>query len=321
MPDPARPRPPRGRQAAPARARQPDRIEAAGPLGSVIFREQVKSARGDWYQLGGFAFGTGSNALIMLNRVAFYDPQRQKLDDGGKRALIRWACRDKLGQDDGLVADVAHRRAAMLRALAARSRHCVRLRVQPEWRLAVGLGNKANAHEIGLALHGTYGWPVIPGSALKGMTAAWAASSDADPRDVWRVLGAPRRDVPLPPAGLGDQGKPPEPAKGTVCFLDAIPDEQPVAVEADVFTPHVKPYYDGMARPGGTDVPPAEYHNPVPLTFLTVCGAYVVDLYGKSDKDVRFAADWLMRAGDELGAGAKTAAGYGYLSAGREGPP
>lgn len=61
-------------------------------------------------------------------------------------------------------------------------------------------------------------------------------------------------------------------------------------------------------------MPPAEYHNPVPLTFLTVRGAYAVDLCGKNDKDVRLAAGWLERAGDELGAGAKTAAGYGYLS-------
>ncbi|HET9975613.1 MAG TPA: type III-B CRISPR module RAMP protein Cmr6 [Streptosporangiaceae bacterium] len=320
MPDP-RPRPPRGRRAAPARTGQADRIPAAGPLGSVIFRELVKGAQGDWYRLGGFRSGPGANALIMLNRVAFIDPERQRLDDGGKRALIRWACQERLGQDDGLVADVAHRREAVLRALAARSRHCVRLRAQPEWRLAIGLGNKANAHEIGLALHGTYGWPVIPGSALKGLTAAWAAASDADPRDVWRVLGSPRSDVRLPPAGPDDPGRWPGPAPGTVCFLDAIPDQRPVAVEADVFTPHVKPYYDSMTRAGGAGVPPAEYHNPVPLTFLTVRGLYTVDLYGKSGRDVRLAADWLKRAGDELGAGAKTAAGYGYLSVDEEGVP
>jgi CRISPR-associated protein Cmr6 len=286
----------------------------------VIFRELVKAAQGDWYRLGGLPSGTGTNALIMLNRVAFYDCQRQKLDDGGKRALIRWACRENLGQDGSLVGAVTCRREAALRALSARSHHVVRLRAEPEWRLAVGLGNRANAHEIGLALHGTYGWPVIPGSALKGLAAAWAASSHADPRDVWRVLGAPRHDVQIPP-GPGGSGKLPGAARGTVCFLDAIPDGQPATVEADVFTPHVKPYYDSMADAGGTGVPPAEYHNPVPLTFLTVRGAYAVDLYGKNDKDLRLAAGWLKQAGDELGAGAKTAAGYGYLSISPAGPP
>ena len=95
-------------------------------------------------------------------------------------------------------------------------------------------------------------------------------------------------------------------------FLDAIPAGQSVAVEADVLTPHVKPYYDGAAT--GNPVPPAEYHNPVPLTFLTVRGAYAVDLYGPPGEDVGLAAEWLKKAGDELGAGAKTAAGYGYLS-------
>ena len=64
----------------------------------------------------------------------------------------------------------------------------------------------------------------------------------------------------------------------------------------------------GAAHP----VPPAEYHNPVPLQFLTVKGAYAVYLYGSDEKDLGLAAQWLTEAGDELGAGAKTAAGYGY---------
>ena len=143
-------------------------------------------------------------------------------------------------------------------ALAARPRpwHFIRLRAEPEWRLAVGLGNGANAHEIGLALHGTYGWPVIPGSALKGLAAAWAASSGGIDADVIRrVLGTPRRDDVRAPA-VDPAGA----ARGDVRFLDAIPAGQPVTVEADVLTPHVKPYYDGAAA--GTPVPPANITTP-----------------------------------------------------------
>ncbi len=290
-----RPQPPRGRQPAVTAGQPPAEMRAAGPLGSVI---QCRRD-GDSWRLGGLS--AGASALVVLNRIAFFNAGQGRLDDDGKRALLRWACGQQLGQDDDLVAAVARRREAALRALAVgpRSRYHLRLRAEPEWRLAVGLGDNANAHEIGLALHGTYGWPVIPGSSLKGLAAAWA-SSQADPADVQRVLGTPRRDVQLP-------------AAGTMCFLDAIPAGRPVTIEADVLTPHVKPYYDSMATGSGTPVPPAEYHNPVPLAFLTVRGAYAVDLYGRNSHDVSLAAEWLEKAGDELGAGAKTAAGYGYL--------
>jgi CRISPR type III-B/RAMP module RAMP protein Cmr6 len=283
----------------------------------VITLVREKRQDRETYRLGGSAPpDSGSNALIVLNRIAFFDAGTGKMHDGGKRALLRWACENRLGQQDELVSAMAGRRAAALRALSGgpRPAHCVRLRAQPEWRLAVGLGNNANAHEIGLALHGTYGWPVIPGSALKGLAAAWAVSS-ANAADVWRVLGGPRTDVADPDAQARDR---PSAARGTVCFLDAIPADAPVIVEADVLTPHVKPYYDGTAT--GHPVPPAEYHNPVPLTFLTVRGAYALDLYGATSKDVDLAAEWLMKAGDDLGAGAKTAAGYGYLSVSPERP-
>jgi CRISPR type III-B/RAMP module RAMP protein Cmr6 len=262
----------------------------------------MKAPDGGWVLGGQATFGTGSSPLVLLNRLAFLDPAKGKLHDGGKQALIRWACRDRLGQDSELIGHMTARRAAALRALASR-RHIVRLQVEPEWRLAVGLGGTANAHEISLALHGTYGWPVLPGSALKGLTAAWAvAAGTEESGDIGRILGTPRLDVAT--------GR--DAAQGTVCFLDGIPDGQAVAVEADVLTPHVKPYYDGAA--GGTLVPPAEYHNPVPLIFLTVRGTFAVDLHGANREDTERAADWLIQAGDDLGAGAKTAAGYGYLS-------
>jgi CRISPR/Cas system CMR subunit Cmr6 (Cas7 group RAMP superfamily) len=314
-----RPDPQPGRRATPPRTppRAEDQIRAAGPFGSVITLVREKRQERETYRLDGSApLDSGSNALIVLNRIAFFDQSVGTLHDGGKRALLRWACGNRLGQQDKLVAAVAARRVAALRALSGGSGplHVARLRAQPEWRLAVGLGNNANAHEIGLALHGTYGWPVIPGSALKGLAAAWAVTA-ASAADVWRVLGGPRTDVPDPDAGPRDR---PSAARGTVCFLDAIPAGAPVTVEADVLTPHVKPYYDGTAT--GHPVPPAEYHNPVPLTFLSVRGAYAVDLYGTTSEDVDLAAEWLTKAGDEFGAGAKTAAGYGYLSVSREEP-
>ena len=297
-------------------------LGAAGPFRTVIQLAGDRLAR---------ELGPDANALVMLNRVAFLDTRAGrplKLEERGKRALLGWACRGSLGQDPGLVAAVSRRREHALRVLSGASAgsraasrgtlRCLRLRAEPEWRLAVGHGNKANAYEIGLALHGTYGWPVIPGSALKGLAAAWAASesSGAATEDLLRVLGGPRPGTPPPHGSSASASSLPvlQSRQGTVRFLDAIPDGKPVTVLADVLTPHVKPYYDSLTGAPATPVPPAEYHNPVPVTFLTVSGGYAVDLYGPDEKDVELAAEWLMKAGDELGAGAKTAAGYGYLA-------
>lgn len=292
----------------------PDTPQVAGPMRAVIRCEPDRPGRDAreryglvptaGYRPDGDRFGAGSNALTMLNRTGIYeagkpgepDAGRARLAAAGGRALVRWACAQQLGQHAELVAAVGRRRDLAL-ATMRRGHRCLRLLATPEWRLAVGLGNHANAHEVGLALHGTYGWPVIPGSSLKGLTLAWArTSSQVKPEDVERVFGTTRR-------------------VGSVRFLDAIPAGQPVTVEADVLTPHVKPYYDSVANGNSPSlVPPAEYHNPVPVTFLTVRGTYAVDLYGPEYEDLKLAAGWLRQAGDELGAGAKAAAGYGYLT-------
>jgi CRISPR-associated protein Cmr6 len=60
----------------------------------------------------------------------------------------------------------------------------------PEWRLTVGLGRES-VLETGFTFHRIYGFPYIPGSALKGLTQAWA---------LWQV--AERLGVPALPPGM-----------------------------------------------------------------------------------------------------------------------
>ena len=281
-------------------------VQAAGPLGKAI-----ESAGTQIKPRVGTQFHADANALIMLHKLAFPDYRPDGsigMDDDAGRALLRWAADFGLGQQTKLVQEVAARRDLAVTALRAAGQQVARLVAEPEWRLAIGLGNRANAHEIGLSLHGTYGWPVIPGSSLKGLAAAWALASDSDADDMARVLGAPRL------GGEGGQRQQATAGRGSVRFLDAVPARARVTVTVDVLTPHVKPYYDSTARDSRKEPePPAEYHNPVPVSFLAVTGAFAVDLYGPDADDVGQAARWLTEAGDELGAGAKTAAGYGYL--------
>jgi CRISPR type III-B/RAMP module RAMP protein Cmr6 len=289
-------------------------VQAVGPLGAAIETDgTVVKGR------VGYQFKADANALVVLHRVAFVD-LRGQIDGQGQAALLRWAAQYGLGQDGELVRQVAARRQRAVQALRDQGYAVERLIVRPQWRLAVGLGNRANAHEIGLSLHGTYGWPVIPGSTLKGLACAWALESGDEPERVGAVLGLPRvgeaADRPEPGSARVPPTGAPKASMGTVRFLDAIPAGQPVRVSRDVLTPHVKPYYDDIARDGSQQLrPPAEYHNPVPVQFLVVDqGSFAVDLVGPVTEDVDQAARWCEAALDELGVGGKTSAGYGYLA-------
>lgn len=252
----------------------------AGPLGKVVTRVGVQ------VNVAGRPARAGANPLILLHRTAFLDGP--KLDKDAQACLLHWADEHDLGQDSEIVTAVGRRRQRAVAAQASGTQHHRQLHVRPQWRLAVGLGNRLNPHEIGLSLHGTYGLPVIPGSTIKGVTRAWAVASggpDEDPAMFGRVFGRN--------------------GGGSVRFLDALP-AGPVTIARDVVTPHVQPYYQGKAAPG-------EHHNPIPSEFLVVTsGTFAVDLLGPAD-DVDWAARCCRTALDEFGVGGKTSAGYGYL--------
>lgn len=67
----------------------------------------------------------------------------------------------------------------------AESQNAVSFKRTPAWRFVIGLGDKT-ALEVGFTFHRIYGFPVIPGSALKGLARAVAFHEIAD------SLGAPK---------------------------------------------------------------------------------------------------------------------------------
>jgi len=196
-------------------------------------------------------------------------------------------------------------------------------------RLAVGVGQQDSPLGIGITLHGTYGWPVIPGSSIKGMACAWAIENQLPAEQILRVFGAPRphrtEDDAAPPdqpataaPGIGQDSAEDDVASvGAVRFLDAQA-AGVVPVARDVLTPHLQAYYRGAdedpADPGITREPPAEFRNPVPTEFLTVQGSGLEFALIGPEKDVDLAAKWCVAGFDELGIGGKTAAGYGYAT-------
>jgi CRISPR-associated protein Cmr6 len=182
-----------------------------------------------------------------------------------------------------------------------------------EGRIALGLGAKG-ALENGLHLDHTWGVPVLPGSALKGIAAAAAHHLAQD--DAWRK--GPNAHSPkgawhaeLFGSALDTQGTE---AIGRVRFLDAWWDPrgaEHVPVHLDIMTVHHADYYQGTAPPADTDSP-----NPVP--FATISGTFLIalELTNPDDNPIWLdRAEELLRKGlSELGLGAKTNAGYGVMT-------
>jgi len=276
----------------------------------------------------GRSFGA-INADLLMKRLWIGDSDTASVDHLTKVAA---ACRDL---PPGLLDGLHERRAAAARHLSSRSGCSARsVLLTPLWRVVVGHGEDT-VHETSLTMSPTYGFPVFPGSALKGVAASQARAVHGDvlPDAVARLFGTPRPRVDVG-AGIEvdadadiDAGTGPEQgadadagpargagaARGVVVVLDALPVSPPEVV-VDVLTPHVKPYYDKDSD-GKPKEPPAEYHNPVPVRFLAVeqtpFRAWLIGQPG----DLERLGELLCDGVDDLGLGGKTAAGYGYCKA------
>jgi CRISPR-associated protein Cmr6 len=164
---------------------------------------------------------------------------------------------------------------------------------QPEWRFVVGLGRKGPL-EVGMTFHRIYGFPIIPGSSLKGLAQAYAELVESASEEKRKhVFG----DAP------GPGGDPSMAHVGQAVFFDAVP-LLPPHLEIDVMNPHYADYYQGNA-------PPADYLSPTPIYFLTV-GQGSRYLFAVAGTEKAQARKWLEGGLRELGSGAKTSAGYGY---------
>lgn len=206
---------------------------------------------------------------------------------------------------------VAERRERAVSRLAVGATTALAIDLRTEGTMLVGAAD-GSVQDVAMALHGTYGWPVIPGSALKGVAQAYAARKGASLCEAdLRIFGSPR------PGGddtavqsTAAQGSA---AQGTVRFLDALPTDA-LRIHRDVLTPHAGMYYSTVATAAEDIIPPADYLQPVPVGFLSASGRWQAFCIGPHD-DVHRAVRLLTEAVDLLGIGAKTAAGYGYLSA------
>ncbi|PDW04674.1 type III-B CRISPR module RAMP protein Cmr6 [Candidatus Viridilinea mediisalina] len=169
-----------------------------------------------------------------------------------------------------------------------------------EGRMVLGLGAES-VIETAISLHRTYGVPYIPGSALKGLAAAYARRFLSGE---WAADGSAYTTV----FGRGGHTG----AAGYITFFDAlyIPSLSPgdCPLRPDVLTVHHQNYYNSD-QPN----PPADWDSPIPVPFLSATGRYLLALDGPSAAWVERVFDLLAAALQELGIGAKTSSGYGRM--------
>lgn len=205
--------------------------------------------------------------------------------------------------------------------------------LKTDWRFIPGLGRK-NALKIGFSFH-RYGFPYLPGSSVKGIARTWAlyelasrlkkdantldlneldqtlALEESEFKKAFQIHHPGEEEWLLASAFRAVFGT--LKCVGGAVFFDAIP-IQAFALDLDIMNPHYTTYYQGKE-------PPVDWHHPNLITFLAVPAgkefAFAVAWRrgAPNPELLKRACVWLKRALRDLGAGAKTSAGYGYFTA------
>ena len=170
-------------------------------------------------------------------------------------------------------------------------------------RLIVNHGDESIL-ENSIVLYPHYGFPIIPGSAIKGATRHYCEEFPDEPDEV------------LIKKIFGNSSDDKNAEEGSIIFLDAWPASiGNNFFETDVFTPHYQGYYQGKDLP-------RDDQSPIPVNFLAVrkgvqfefaiapssiCGED--EAQDCIDKTVGLVTDALRT----FGIGAKTGSNYGYF--------
>lgn len=189
--------------------------------------------------------------------------------------------------------------------------------LQVDGRMILGLGSESPL-ETGLRLHHTYGTPLIPGCALKGLAAHYCD----------QVWGKQEREFRKEVEVMDENGKSKKRSgnyfmilfgttedNGHIVFHDAwiTPDSLQDSLILDVMTVHHPDYYQGNSSP-------SDFDDPTPIPFLSIRGTFKIalrcDVTGEDgEKWTKLAMALLREALGQWGIGGKTNAGYGRLRA------
>ena len=211
-----------------------------------------------------------------------------------------------------LLSELLSRRDVMLNDLRA-----LRFRGRTVGPMALHLARSGALENAGIALHPVYGFALLPGTGIKGMTRAWAetmwAPGESDPEEAWRLIDAVFGTSPGSEREKSWRLNKPtgSAAAGRIVFHEAWPVSWP-RLERDIVNNHHTKYYGGEDDPG-------DWEDPIPVNFLAVASGAefefaVSDRSPDGDDLAELAMSWLRAALWHAGAGAKTAAGYGRIA-------
>ena len=154
-------------------------------------------------------------------------------------------------------------------------------------RMRMGAGQSGLATSV--RLHGTYGAPIIPGKALKGLMREYTA--------------AEQRDALYGSSALA----------GSFDVLDAlwVPGSADSSLVKDIITPHHKAYHS--PKPGVAPAWPTAFDEPEPVPVLAVQGSFLFAVVSPDTAFAEIVMAHLHGALENMGIGARTGSGYGYF--------
>jgi CRISPR type III-B/RAMP module RAMP protein Cmr6 len=158
--------------------------------------------------------------------------------------------------------------------------------------------------ENSISMHPYYGFPVIPGSAIKGVTRNYCKEYiNLNSKKVEDIFGSHKEE-------------------GKIVFLDAWPSIENFTnkgeelklnyfYEIDVFTPHYQKYYQKKSYP-------SDNQTPIPINFLAVKNKikfeFVISTASNYKKqNLECIKNLISEALNIFGIGAKTGSNYGYF--------
>lgn len=181
------------------------------------------------------------------------------------------------------------------RVLQSRPNGGETLELKLETRFVTGLG-APHPTETGLSFDREVGVPFLSGSSVKGVARAAAKLLEEPSAQLERLFGPERID---------DESAS---AMGDLVFLDAFPLSWP-KLKVDIINCHHSDYYAERTKS------PSESENPIPVYFLTVEAgtSWAFRFFCRSGIHSARAKALLSFGLQNLGAGGKTAVGYGFF--------
>lgn len=273
-------------------------------------------------------FKNVDNFNLKINKLARFENDKFKFFETDRRGVL-YPIRTNFS--DSFIMNTAKRYYGSIKRFNLKFSEDLVLKT--EWRMVIGMGNES-VYETSMTLHHIYGIPYIPGSAIKGVVRSHIiteafAEAEKDQGDSKKIEERSLSDPGFCDIfGCPQKSFYKESRQGKIIFFDAFPLSKP-QIKPDVMNPHYGPYYSDSS---GT-VPPADYHNPKPIFFLTVVDTEFRFIIGIKEKDnntiqqgefkdkypLETAYECMKKALCEHGIGAKTAVGYGYMNSARHG--